>query len=278
MGIRRFIHNHSRIIICGGFILLVCVGALAAPWLAPYPFDQQDTHTILQGPGSHHWMGTDRLGRDLFSRLLYGARVSMAVGIFTAMIAVLFGTIYGAVSGYAGGRTDNMMMRFVDLVYSLPDLLLIILITVTIGRGVLGIFLALSLVSWVTVARIIRGEVLKLREFSYVEAARAVGASRSRILFLHILPNTLGILIVTLTFRIPAAILAESTLSFIGLGIAPPFASWGSMASEGWSAMKFYPHLILFPSLILFLTMVAFNVLGDALRDVLDPEHRPKSV
>jgi oligopeptide transport system permease protein len=273
----RFFQYHPRIILSGGFILLVCLCALAASWLAPYPFDQQDTHSILQGPGPQHWMGTDRLGRDLFSRLLYGARMSMAVGIFTALFAVLFGTIYGAASGYMGGRADNILMRFVDLVYSLPDLLLIILITVTIGRGMLGIFLALSLVSWVTVARIIRGEVLKLREFSYVEAARAVGAPHHRILLLHILPNTMGVLIVTLTFRIPAAILAESTLSFIGLGIAPPFASWGSMANEGWSAMKFYPHLILFPSLVLFLTMIAFNVLGDALRDAFDPEHRQRS-
>jgi oligopeptide transport system permease protein len=263
--------------ISGGFILLIGLAALAAPWLAPFPFDQQDTHSLLQGPSLKHWAGTDRLGRDLFSRLIYGARMSMAVGVFTALFAVLFGTVYGAASGYVGGRTDNILMRFVDLVYSLPDLLLIILITVTIGRGVLGIFLALSLVSWVTVARIIRGEVLKLREFSYVEAARAVGAPHHRILFVHILPNTMGVLIVTLTFRIPAAILAESTLSFIGLGIAPPFASWGSMANEGWSAMKFYPHLILFPSLVLFLTMVAFNVLGDALRDALDPEHRQGS-
>ena len=261
-----------RIVLSGGFILLICVAASAAPWLSPYPFDLQDTQSILQGPNPGHWMGTDRLGRDLFSRLLYGARVSMAVGIFTALFAVIFGTVYGAVSGYWGGRTDNILMRIVDAVYALPDLLLIILITVMVGREVIGIFLALTLVSWVTVARIIRGEVLKLREFNYVEAARAVGSAHHRILFRHILPNTLGILIVTLTFRIPAAILAESTLSFIGLGIAPPSASWGSMANEGWSAMKFYPHLILFPSLVLFLTMVAFNVLGDALRDSFDPE------
>lgn len=271
---RRILRANPQILIGGGFILSVCLAALAAPWLSPYPFDLQDTHAVLQGPSPRHWMGTDRLGRDLFSRLLYGARMSMAIGIFTAVFAVLFGTIYGAVSGYAGGRTDNLLMRFVDLVYALPDLLLIILITVTVGRGVFGIFLALSLVSWVTVARIVRGEVLKLREYSYVEAARAIGLPHYRILITHILPNTLGVLIVTLTFRIPAAILAESTLSFIGLGIAPPFASWGSMASEGWSAMKFYPHLILFPSLILFLTIVAFNILGDALRDALDPEHR----
>ena len=160
--------------------------------------------------------------------------------------------------------------------FSVPDLLLIILITVMIGRGAFGIFLALALVSWVTVARITRGEVLKLREFSYVEAARAMGMSHRRILLVHILPNALGVLIVTLTFRVPAAILAESTLSFIGLGITPPAASWGTLANEGWAAMKFYPHLILFPSLVIFMTILSFNFLGDALRDVLDPEQDPR--
>ncbi len=267
----RFL-GHRKIMISGGVILFVVLSAASAPWISPYPFDEQNTRLILQGPSWDHWMGTDRLGRDLLSRLLYGARVSMSVGIFTASFAVLFGTIYGAVAGYAGGRTDNLLMRLVDVVYALPDLLLIILIMVWAGRGLPGILLALSLVSWVTVARVIRGEVLKQREFSYVESARAIGHSNLRILMIHIIPNTLGVLIVTLTFRIPAAILAESTLSFIGLGVAPPFASWGSMANEGWSAMKFYPHLILFPSLILFATIMAFNVLGDALRDRLDPE------
>jgi oligopeptide transport system permease protein len=258
---------------------VIGIGLLAvlAPWIAPFPYDFQDSRALLQPPSMEHWMGTDRLGRDLFSRLLYGARISMSVGIGSAFAALIFGTLYGAISGYVGGRTDNLMMRLVDVVYSLPDLLLIILMTVLMGRGVLGIFLALSLVSWVTVARIIRGEALRLREFSYVEAARAIGLSHTRILMLHILPNTLGVLIVTLTFRIPVAILAESTLSFIGLGIAPPAASWGTLANEGWAAMKFYPHLILFPSLVIFITMLAFNFLGDALRDAFDPGHRPSS-
>jgi oligopeptide transport system permease protein len=252
-------------------LLVVCAGALFAPFLASYAYDFQDTHALLSPPSGEHLLGTDRLGRDLFSRILYGARVSMIIGIGTALAAVLIGTAYGAVSGYAGGRVDNAMMRLVDVVYALPDLLLIILMTVLIGRGVPGMLLALSLVSWVTVARIIRGEVLRLREFSFVEAARSLGMSRRRILLAHILPNTLGILIVTLTFRIPAAILTESTLSFIGLGIAPPAASWGTLANEGWAAMKFYPHLILFPGLAIFITILAFNFLGDALRDALDP-------
>lgn len=262
----------SSAIIC--FLIGV---ALFGNLVAPYPYDLQNTPQALQPPNHLHWMGTDELGRDLFSRLIYGTRISMAVSLMTAISALLFGTLYGAISGYAGGKTDNVMMRAVDVTYALPDLLLIILITVIIGRGALGIFLALSLVGWVTVARLIRGEVLRLKELSYVEAARALGARRRRILLRHILPNTVGVLIVTLTFRIPSAILAESTLSFIGLGLTPPAASWGTLANEGWKALKFYPHLIIFPALAIFITMLAFNFLGDALRDLLDPSRKGAS-
>jgi len=260
----------------GSAILILAMGLVTifAPLLAPYPYDAQDNQRLLQTSSWEHWMGTDRLGRDLLSRLIYGARLSLTIGVLTAFSAMLIGTLYGAISGYVGGWLDNSLMRGVDVVYALPDLLLIILIKIMIEQDLLGIFLALSLVSWVTVARITRGEVLRLRESAYVEAARALGMSHARILLRHILPNTLGPLIVTLTFRIPAAILAESTLSFVGIGIHPPMASWGSLAQEGWSAMKFYPHLILFPSLAIFLTMLAFNFLGDSLRDALDPERR----
>ena len=269
----RRLASSKTALLSGGIILMVCVGAILAPWIATHPYDYQDTHMLLSPPTQDHWMGTDRLGRDLFSRILYGARVSMTVGIGTALTALVFGTLYGSISGYVGGRIDNLMMRLVDVGYSLPDLLLIILITILIGRGPLGIFIALSLVSWVTVARVVRGEVLRLREFSYIEAAKSMGSSHQRVLFRYILPNMIGVLIVTLTFRIPTAILAESTLSFIGLGITPPAASWGTLTNEGWAAMKFYPHLILFPSMILFVTMLSFNFLGDALRDAFDPEN-----
>ena len=166
------------------------------------------------------------------------------------------------------------MMRVVDVVFALPDLLLIILITVVIGRGLAGIFLALTMVSWVLIARLVRGEVLRIKQLSYVEAARALGFGHLRILLFEILPNLWGILLITFTFRIPVAILAESTLSFIGLGIAPPETSWGTMANEGWSAIKFYPHLILFPSLAIFLTILSFNFFGEGLRDILDPRHK----
>ncbi|MFQ5588482.1 MAG: ABC transporter permease [Nitrospiria bacterium] len=255
------------------FILLLLGVALLGERLSPYPHDLQNVEESLSPPNPRHWMGTDELGRDLLSRLIYGTRVSMAVSLLTGFSALVLGTCYGAVSGYAGGRVDDIMMRGVDVLYAIPDLLLIILVTVLIGRGVTGVFLALSLAGWITVARLIRGEVLRIKEFAYVEAARAFGATHFTILFRHILPNTLGVLIVTLTFRIPIAILAESTLSFIGLGLTPPAASWGTLANEGWKALKFYPHLILFPGLAIFFTMLAFNFLGDGLRDALDVQH-----
>lgn len=258
------------------FLLGMILCALFAPWVAPYSYETQDTLATLASPDSAHWMGTDRLGRDVFSRLIYGARVSLFIGVATTLIALVIGTAYGAVSGYYGGRTDSMMMRGVDVVFALPDLLMIILITVVLGRGLWGIFIALTLVSWVTVARLVRGEVLRIKQFTYIEAARALGAGHARIVFHEILPNIWGILIVTLTFRIPVAILAESTLSFIGLGIAPPFSSWGTLANDGWTAIKFYPHLILFPSLAIFLTILSFNFLGEGLRDWLDPQQGNK--
>jgi len=261
-------------IFSGIFLIIISLSAILAPWIAPYPYDLQNPAELLESPNIKHIMGTDRLGRDLFSRILYGARMSISVGIFTAVSALIIGTIYGAISGYIGGRIDNFMMRVVDVIYSLPDLLLIILITVILGRGWISIFLALSLVSWVTVARLIRGEVLRLKEMHFIESVKALGANHERILLIHILPNTLGILIVTLTFRCAAAILAESTLSFIGLGLAPPFASWGTLANDGWGAIKFYPHLTVFPAVTILLTMFALNFLGDGLRDAFDPHRR----
>jgi oligopeptide transport system permease protein len=255
-------------------LVVVAIAALFAPMLAPYPYDAQDTAAIYAAPTSAHWMGTDRLGRDLFSRIIHGTRTSLAIGVLSALIALILGTAYGAISGYAGGRTDQAMMRSLEALHALPDLLVIILLSTVLGRGVVSMVTAISLVGWMTVARLVRGEALRLREQPFVEAARALGAGHARIILRHVLPQTIGLLIVTLTFRIPAGILAESTLSFIGLGIAPPQASWGSLAGEGWSAIKFYPHVILFPSLVIFVTMLAFNLLGDRLQDVLDPARR----
>ncbi|MBC8284467.1 MAG: ABC transporter permease [Nitrospinae bacterium] len=257
--------------ISSGFLFIIFLAAVLAPWVAPYSYQTQDTLNILAFPGSDHWLGTDRLGRDLLSRMIYGARVSLFVGFFSTALALVIGTVYGTISAYVGGRTDNLMMRVVDVVFALPDLLMIILITVLMGRGVIGVFIALTLVSWVTIARLVRGEVLRIKEYPYILAARALGASHYRIMLREIFPNILGILIVTLSFRIPVAILAESTLSFIGLGIAPPASSWGTLASDGWTAIKYYPHLIFFPSLTIFLTILSFNFLGEGLREYLDP-------
>ena len=252
-------------------LAVVAFTALFAPLVAPYPYDAQDMASLYAAPSAAHWMGADRLGRDLLSRIIHGTRTSLLVGLVSACVALFVGTLYGAVSGYVGGRVDAALMRLLEVLYALPDLLLIILLGVLIGRGVPGMIAAISLVGWMTVARLVRGEILRWREQPFAEAARAAGAGHARILFGHLLPQTVGPLIVTLTFRIPAGILAESTLSFVGLGIAPPQTSWGSLAGEGWTALKFYPHLIVFPSLAIFVTMLAFNLLGDRLRDALDP-------
>ena len=254
--------------------MLLIFSAILAPLIAPFSYDEQDTANILKTPDSKHIMGTDKLGRDLFSRILYGAQISLAVGIIATLVAMIIGVLYGAISGYKGGAIDNYMMRIVDIIYALPDILVIILITIIIGRGFFGIVLAISIVSWVGIARLMRGEVLKLKEQLFVESAKAIGAGHWRIILRHILPNTLGPLIVTMTFRIPAAILSESTLSFIGLGLAPPFSSWGVLANDGWAALRFYPHLLIFPAIIIFITVLSFNILGDELKEAMDPQLR----
>lgn len=254
-----------------GFLIIIFLLAILAPWVAPYSYKTQDALNILSFPDSEHWLGTDRLGRDLLSRMIYGSRVSLFVGVCSTMLALVIGTIYGTISAYVGGRTDSLMMRIVDVVFALPDLLMIILITVLMGHGITGVFIALTIVSWVTIARLVRGEVLRIKEYPFIQAAKALGASHYRIMLREIFPNILGVLVVTLSFRIPVAILAESTLSFIGLGIAPPASSWGTLASDGWTAIKFYPHLILFPSLAIFFTILSFNFLGEGLREYLDP-------
>jgi len=262
-------------IITTALIIAVIIGvAIAAPHVAPYEYDETDFRNTLAKPGGSHLIGTDQEGRDLLSRIIFGARVSITVALGTALIALIIGTVYGAISGYAGGRVDEAMMRLVDIFYSLPDLLLIVLITLVIGRGVLGIVLALGLTAWMRVARIVRGSVLQLKGVEFVQSARSLGASPSRILGYHIIPNILSPLIITLTFAVPYAILAESTLSFLGLGIAPPESSWGTLASTGWQGMRTYPHLIVFPSLAIFITAFSFNLFGEGMRDYFDPQKR----
>jgi oligopeptide transport system permease protein len=260
------------------FVLIVGLSGFLAPWIFPHGAGGVEEKWILQAPSWDHWMGTDGLGRDLLTRVLYGARVSMTVGLGTALIALIVGTTYGLISGFRGGNLDHLMMRIVDICYALPDMLLFILLSLLFGRNIGGLVVALGLVSWVRFARIARGQVLQAKEFLYVEGAKAIGASKRRIIRRHILPNIIGPIIVTLTFNIPAAILAESTLSFIGLGINDPYSSWGtswgSLAQDGWRAMRSYPHVIFFPAAAILLTILAFNTLGNFLRDLLDPKLR----
>ena len=261
----------AQILISALIIALILLIAIAAPYIAPYKYDQTNFKNILQSPNKTHIMGTDQEGRDLLSRVIYGARVSIAVALGTAFIALLVGTLYGAVSGYIGGKIDEAMMRIVDVFYSLPDLLVIVLLTLIIGKGVLGIVIALGFTAWMRVARIVRGSVMQTKSYEFVDSARALGANSSRILGKHILPNILSPIIITITFSIPYAILAESTLSFLGLGISPPQSSWGTLASTGWQGIRTFPHLIVFPSLAIFITAFSFNLLGEGLRDLLDP-------
>ncbi len=264
------------------FIILVSVLALFAGVLSPYPFDEIFDGKEFLSPNSKFWFGTDSLGRDLFSRTLYGARMSMAVGIITALISMVIGTVYGSISGWFGGRIDSIMMRFVDTLIAIPSLVLLILVKVFFdsfqlfesleARALTGMVVALSMVGWVTLARVVRGQVLQVKELTYVEAARALGFKPAHILRKYIIPNILGPIIVLLTFQIPSNILSESFLSFIGLGLQPPYSSWGVLANDGWKAMQTYPHLIFPPGVAIFLTLLAFNLFGDGLRDALDPK------
>jgi len=252
--------------------LIALLSGLGVP-LSPYTYSQT-TADLLAPPSAQHLMGTDELGRDLFSRIIYGSQLSISIGVTTALIAFFIGTIYGATAGFAGGKIDNLLMRGVDIAYALPDLLVMILIGVLIGRGTSGILIALGLVSWMGTARLVRAQFLQLQHEEFIEAARAAGQSSLLIVWKHLLPNAMGPIIVALTFTVPSAILSESTLSFIGLGLSPPACSWGTLASDGWRSLRGHPHLILCPSFFIFMTVLSFNFLGDGLRDALDPRTR----
>jgi oligopeptide transport system permease protein len=259
-------------------VMIVLLAGFLAPWISPYGLGGLEEKRLLEPPSWAHWMGTDGLGRDLFTRVLYGARVSMTVGLGTAVIALMIGTAYGLIAGFKGGNWDHLMMRIVDIFYGLPDMLIFILLSLVFGRNIAGLLVALGLVTWVRFARVARGQVLQAKEFLFVEGATALGASRSRIVLQHILPNIIAPIIVTVTYSIPSAILAESTLSFIGIGINDPYSSWGTswgtLAQDGYRAMRTYPHVIAFPAAAIFLTILAFNMLGNGLRDIFDPKQR----
>jgi oligopeptide transport system permease protein len=275
---RSCINTNSLFIWSASFVLLVTLLGFLAPWVTPYALGGLEEKRLLESPSWSHWMGTDGLGRDLLMRVLYGARVSITVGLGTALIALVIGTTYGLVAGFKGGNWDHLMMRIVDIFYGLPDMLIFILLSLLFGRNIGGLLIALGLVTWVRFARVTRGQVLQAKEFLFVESANALGASRSRIVLRHILPSIMSPIIVTLTFSIPSAILAESTLSFIGIGINDPYSpwgtSWGTLAQDGYRAMRTYPHVIAFPAAAIFFTILSFNTLGNYLRDILDPKQR----
>jgi len=257
------------------FLLVMSTIAALAPWL-PWLADPalQDLAKGAAGPSLRHWFGTDELGRDLFARVLYGGRISLMVGLVGTLVSLLIGVTWGAVAGYVGGRTDEIMMRVVDVLYALPYIFLVILLLVFFSKSLLMLFVALGLVQWLTMARIVRGQVLSLKNQTFVEAARALGASDAAIVFRHIVPNTLGPVIVYTTLTVPAVILQEAFLSFLGLGVQPPNASWGTLVSDGARLLALFPWLVVFPGLAMSLTLLAFNFMGDGLRDALDPHGR----
>jgi oligopeptide transport system permease protein len=221
-------------------------------------------------------LGTDNLGRDLLSRILYGGRISIMIGLTGTITAVLVGIFVGSISGYVGGRLDNLIMRFVDVMYSLPYMLLVIVMMALFGQNIFNLFVAIALVSWLTIARVVRGQVMSLQNAEFVEAAKSMGASPGRIIFRHLTPNTLGVIVVFSTLMVPQFIMQESFLSFLGLGVSAPMASWGSLVKEGVDVMELYPWQLLAPAITMTIFLFAMNFLGDGLRDALDPQSKNK--
>ncbi|MBI1860875.1 MAG: ABC transporter permease subunit [Deltaproteobacteria bacterium] len=254
------------------FILIEAFICLITPWIAPYGFEQQNLEFTLARPSFAHWLGTDTLGRDLFTRVLYGGRVSLMVGILASLVSVVVGVIYGAVSGYAGGKIDSVLMRVVDILYALPFIFLVIILMVYFGRNIVLLFVALGLTEWLTMARIVRGQVISLKQKEFIEAAVSMGIPTRFIVLRHLVPNTLGPVIVYLTLTIPSAILSEAFLSFLGLGVQAPMASWGTLISSGVEVMEVAPWVLISPAIMLSLTLFSLNFLGDGLRDALDPK------
>ena len=255
-------------------VVLVTLTAVFAPLLTPYDYYTQNLARANESPSAEHLFGLDFLGRDILTRVLFGSRISMTVAYVSAAIILVIGVLYGGIAAYFGGRTDMVMMRIVDIVSGIPSMLYLILFMVTLGPGVRSIILALGITLWMGMARMVRSEVLSLRNQEFALAAQALGIARTRILVTHLIPNSMGTIIVNLTFAIPVAIFSESFLSFLGLGVSAPQASWGTLAAEALQSYMVYPHQLVFPSLAICVTILAFNFLGDGLRDALDPKMR----
>lgn len=255
-------------------VLLIVIIAVIGPWLSQNSYSDQNLMQINKPPSTEHWFGTDSLGRDLFIRVLYGARISLSIGIVASLINLTIGVIYGGIAGLLGGRVDRIMMNIVDVLYGIPVLLYVILLMVVLKPGLTNIYIALGIAYWLGMARIVRGQILSLKEQEYILAARTIGASNWRILLRHLIPNSMGPIIITMTLAIPEAIFTEAFLSFIGLGVAAPMASWGVLSSEGVTSLRSYPFQLFFPAMAISVTMLAFIFLGDGLRDALDPRVR----
>jgi oligopeptide transport system permease protein len=263
----------NRLALSGLVILLfLIVISLLTPWIAPYSYEEQNLMLGATAPSAAHWLGTDIFGRDMLTRIMYGGRVSLMVGFIATAVALVIGILWGAVAGFVGGRLDAVMMRIVDIMYALPFMIFIVLLMVVFGRNILLLFVAIGAVEWLTMARIVRGQVMTLRKQEFVEAAYSMGLSKWAIIRRHIIPNTLGPVIVYTTLTIPSVMLLEAFLSFLGLGIQPPQSSWGLLINYGVETMEEYPWLLIFPGITLSLTLFALNFLGDGLRDALDPK------
>jgi oligopeptide transport system permease protein len=267
--------KRNKLAVTGALIILIiAIGAIIVPYVSPYPYDKQNMLAVMQGPSWHHWLGTDILGRDLFTRLVYGARTSLAVGLFTQFVILAIGIPVGAIAGSAGGKADNILMRLVDVMYGFPDILFIILLRAILGGSIYMLFLAIGLVGWVGIARLIRGQILSLKGRDFLTAARAFGGTGRYIALRHLIPNSLGPIIVLVTFSIPRVIFMEAALSYIGIGVQPPTPSWGAMIRDGYDLIFSAPYVILFPAIAIAILMLSFTFLGDGLRDALDPRLR----
>ncbi len=269
--LRRLMRN--KLAVAGGLVVIaLCLVAIFADALAPYAYTKTNFGRLNEGPSRDYPLGTDQLGRDVLSRIIYGARISMLVGLGAQVIIVLIGVPIGALSGYLGGRTDLALTRIVDVMYAFPRLLFVILVMSMLGAGLANIFIAIGVTGWVGIARQTRAQVLALKEKEFADAARALGAAGGRVLARHIVPNALSPIVVAVTFGIPEAIFTEAALSFIGVGINPPTPSWGQMVGEGQQYLRSYWHLCVFPSIAIAVTMLSFTFLGDGVRDALDPK------
>jgi peptide/nickel transport system permease protein len=270
----RRLRRHKLALASVGVVLALAAVCGAAPLVAPYAFDAIDLASIRQAPSAAHWLGTDDLGRDLFTRILYGGRVSLLIGVLAALIGTGAGTLVGAAAGYRGGRTDNLLMRLTDVAFSIPTLPLLIVVSAYAEATAPVMALIIGLLSWMATARVVRGEVLSIRERPYVEAARGLGAGGMRIVTRHVVPNAIGPIVVGATLAVGNAIILESSLSFLGLGVQPPTPTWGNMLMDAQATMASKPWLTIFPGLAILGTVLAINFIGDGLQDALDPAAR----